>query len=85
MGNGTANYRIIEETDEYLVIQDLGPHYEYQTVTNAVEWVVNQLMDRLGDRELYYIDSSNTMDQIVVEDGRFKTFKSGGPEGWANN
>lgn len=74
-----VNYRIENETEDYILIRDLGPHDEYKTVTNEPEWVVHHLLRRLRGRKLYYIDSEGSTDQILIHDGRFAGFSFGGP------
>jgi hypothetical protein len=74
-----ANFDIIERlsTEEFLVIRDVGPHDRYQTVTNAAEEVVETLAKdgRLPEgRRLFYFDSDNRLDQLLVVNGRFAGF-----------
>jgi hypothetical protein len=74
-----ANYCIVkDEPGEPLVIQDVGPHNKYMTVTNDVEFVVEELVrnGRLekGRRLLYY-DSEDALDEIEVRNGKFVGFK----------
>ena len=76
-----CNYRIENENEDYIVLRDLGPHDQYQTITNAAEWVVAQLANRLKGRALYYIDTEDCIDQLLVHDGRFAGFAHGGPYG----
>lgn len=75
-----ANYGIVTETDDYLVIRDLGPWNEYKTVTNAAEWVVSDLGARIHGRRLYYYDSAGRLDQLKHDNaGGFVGFAPGGP------
>lgn len=74
-----CNYSIADETNDYIVLFDLGPHDRYQTITNAAEWVVGQMVARLKGRRLYYIDSAGQTDELVIEDGKFSRFAPGGP------
>ena len=75
-----ANFRTEWETDEYILIKDVGPWDKFQTITNAAEWVVAQIAARLGNRKLYYIDSEGQTDQLLVHDGKFAGFVAGGPD-----
>ena len=68
------NYKIIEETTECVVIQDLGPWDRHMTVTNGAEGVVAELAHLLRGRRLEYLDSEGERDQILVKDGRFAGF-----------
>jgi hypothetical protein len=70
-----ANYMIIEDEDDCLCIQDIGPWNIYMTVTNAAEEVVKELADQLGDRRLEYIDTDGQRDELLHEDGEFVGFK----------
>jgi len=73
-----ANYRVVIEDAKRLVIQDVGPWDVYPTVTNDAEWVVESLAGKLAGRRLFYIDSENEMDELVVKDGQFGGFLFGG-------
>lgn len=70
-----ANYRIIRDTAEQLVIEDIGPWNEHPTVTNDAEWVVEQLAPQLRGRELLYFDSFGDCDRLVHRNGRFVGFQ----------
>lgn len=73
-----ANYSVVEDTPERLVVQDLGPWDVYQTVTNAAEEVVIELAPRLKGRRLFYIDSEGQRDELLVSAaGMFAGFKPG--------
>jgi hypothetical protein len=75
-----ANYRVTNETDEYIQLVDVGPHDQYKTITNAAEWVVQQMVPRLKGRKLYYEDSNGDVDQLVIHAGKFAGFARGGPD-----
>lgn len=74
-----ANFMIVTANNDWVLIKDVGPWDEYQTITNAAEDVVASLELQLGGRLLYYIDSEGNTDQLLHEDGRFTGFKTGGP------
>lgn len=74
-----ANYQIVSDRPgEPLLIRDIGPWDRFGTVTNAAEEVVAELVERgllpPGRRLLYY-DSSEVVDEILIQDGRFAGFK----------
>jgi hypothetical protein len=74
-----ANFKVVQELTrpEFIVIRDLGPWDRYQTVTNAVESVVDTLRkDGLlpAGRRLFYFDSEGSLDEIVVHMGHFVKF-----------
>lgn len=67
-----------ESTPETLIIEDIGPHDRYPTITNDVENVVAELAyaNQLPDgRRLLYYDSEGNLDEIVVEHGKFVDFR----------
>lgn len=70
-----SDYAIIVQDDKRVLIKDLGPWDKYMTVTNAAEWVVDELAPMLNGRELHYIDSEGDLDQLLVKDGKFAGFK----------
>lgn len=69
-----TNYKIIEETKDYILIKDIGPWDRYMTITNAAEEVVTELASTLAGRRLEYIDSEGRRDQLLVRNGRFAGF-----------
>ena len=72
-----ANYSIVADNDKELVIMDVGPWDQFTTITNSAEAVVEELAGRLGDRKLYYYDSENNLDELLVKDERFAGFAPG--------
>lgn len=74
-----ANYVVIEDEDSYLVIDDIGPWSNFQTVTNAAEEVIKELLPRLNGRRLYYYDSDDEISELMIEAGGFAGFAFGGP------
>lgn len=67
-----------ESTDGALVIRDLGPWDVHRTITNDAERVVEELAEYLPDgRRLFYYDSQNQRDEIIVSHGRFVGFMPG--------
>lgn len=69
-----VSYEIIEDTEDYILIKDLGPWDQYMTITNAAEEVVAELAPTLAGRRLEYIDSEGRRDQLLVRNGRFVGF-----------
>ncbi len=74
-----ANYEIIKETPEYVVIKDLGPWDKFPTVTNKAQEVVESLFSTLKGRKLFYYDSNNNCAEIKIKDGEFSGFSFGCP------
>ena len=71
-----SNYQVVENTDDYLVIRDLGPWDQYLTVTNDADEVVGELVKTLNGRRLEYYDSDGERAEIFIKDGRFAGFGS---------
>lgn len=69
-----ANYIIIRDDDEALVICDVGPWDRHLTVTNDAERVVLELRANLKGRKLSYYDSDGEFGVLRVVDGKFAGF-----------
>lgn len=69
-----ANYTVVLDKPDRLVICDNGPWDRYMTVTNDAENVVKELAPRLNGRMLLYFDSEGDLDQLLVRDGKFAGF-----------
>jgi len=73
-------YEIVEYLPgKPLVIRDIG-YDKAMTVTNGAEGVVEELVEQgllPEGRRLFYYDSENTLDEILVENGRFAGFRPG--------
>ena len=72
-----ANYTIVHDDSERMVILDVGPWDLFPTVTNDIEGVVNELVGRLNGKRLFYYDSENNYDEIVIENETFVGFRPG--------
>jgi hypothetical protein len=75
-----ANYDIISDrSNGPLIIKDIGPWDKYMTVTNAAEFVVLELKERLpAGRQLFYWDSEGVLNELLIKDGKFAGFKYAG-------
>lgn len=74
-----AIYRIEEQTDDRLVIRDIGHKY-CMTVTNDAQAVVQDLHRNgiLGNRKLFYYDSEGELDELIHDGhGMFQGFAPG--------
>lgn len=73
-----ANYKLMSETPERLVLWDQGPWTRHPTITNDAEHVVAEL-HAAGNlptgRELWYYDSDARLSAIVHEGGKFVGFR----------
>lgn len=73
-----ANYYVQKETETTVILVDLGPWDQHKTITNDAEFVVEELTKGkilAPQKRLLYYDSSNQLDEILHEDGKFKGFK----------
>lgn len=69
---------IILSKDPDLVIEDIGPWNEYLTITNDAENVVKRLIDAgclPEGKKLFYYNSEGSLDEIVVQNGKFVGIK----------
>lgn len=73
----SATWVILYDGPEGIVIKDMCVG---KSVTNDAENVVSTLVQRLGKRRLFYFDTENFLDELVVCDGHFDSFKIGAPE-----
>lgn len=69
-----ANYELVEQTTEYVLIRDIGPWDKYLSITNAAEEVVAELLPMLKGRRLEYIDSEGERAVLRIENGKFAGF-----------
>jgi hypothetical protein len=72
-----ANFKVIFESENTVVIKDIGPWDVHFTVTNDAEGVVKRLAPMLNGRRLFYYDSEGDYDEILVRDGKFRAFAPG--------
>lgn len=72
-----SNYAVLDETDDSLTLMDCGPWDQHPTITNDAEFVVADLVDRLGSRKLFYIDSLGDRTELLIKDNRFAGFAPG--------
>jgi len=83
----SANYNVVAEKPDEIIIRDVGPWERHPTVTNDAEGVVADLHreGRLpAGRRLLYYDSWGELDQLLHDgQGRFTGFAPGGRRaGW---
>jgi hypothetical protein len=74
-----AEFTIEEKPNGVLFLVDTG-HSHTKTVTNDAEYVVSQLVVFYGNltgRTIYYRDSMNRVDELVVSNNKFAGFKAG--------
>lgn len=74
----TASYLIIEQTEDRVLIKDIGPWTKHPTITNRAEQVVEELAPMLRGRRLEYIDSDGNRDQLLVSGGQFAGYAPAG-------
>jgi len=75
-----ANFCILHRASDHVLIMDQGPWDQHPTVTNDAEGVVARLFQfghlKAGQR-LFYYDSENSLDEIVIKDRKFHSFAPG--------
>ena len=75
-----ANYRIVSESLESIVIEDCGPWDQFPTVTNSAEEVIDDLRQKgylKTNQRLFYYDSDGIMDELLLKNFRFNGFAPG--------
>ena len=78
--NREANYIIVGEDQNMLVIRDVGPWDQHPSVTNDAENVVLELAGQnllQPGRRLLYYDSDGRLDEMLIKDGVFLGFAPG--------
>ena len=68
-----AAYDIVELAHDAVTIRDTCKPLAL-SVTNDAEWIVAQVAAAYPGRLIFYLDSTNTLDQLLHEDGRFTGF-----------
>ena len=65
----SANYIIDEVTDMFVLLIDVGPWHQYQTITNAAEEVVDEICTDydMTRRHLIYIDSEGEPGELLID------------------
>lgn len=72
-----ADYSIVAQTDAFVLIKDddMGG----VSITNDAEGVVKRVnsdVGGLGNRQLYYVDSSGDIDELMQRDAEFIGFNA---------
>lgn len=71
-------YELIENTDEYVLVRDLCMEIKdrpVKSLTNVMEDFVDDHYDLLLGKRLFYIDTSNCLDEVVLSNGAFSYFE----------
>jgi len=66
-----ANYEIVERRRDRLVIRDVGPWDQFATVTNAAEYVADELWglaELFDGMRLFYYDSEGEPTEILLDE-----------------
>lgn len=72
-----SDYMLWRETVGYVIIKDSNKGD--MSVTHDADNIVAELSVFLKGRKLYYYDTDNNLDEIVIRNGKFAGFKTGGP------
>jgi hypothetical protein len=73
-----AGYEVIADNDQFIYLEDTG-HNQFKTVTNDAEYILSRLNEEygIGNRRVFYKDSSGDIDEIVHKNGVFTGFRHG--------
>lgn len=74
MRKNHANYDIVSQDEEKIVLRDIGPWEKHPTITNDAEHVVEFIAPILRGRHLLYYDSDGLLSKLLVENGKFVGF-----------
>jgi len=66
-----ANFKIIEESEDFVLILDQGPWHTHKTITNDAEGVVERMIERLKGRRLEYLDSDGFRSELLIANNKF--------------
>lgn len=69
-----AQIKILDFTEQSVLIRDIGPWDQCFTVTNDAANVVQRILPILDGRRLFYFDSEGDLGEIKVKDGKFAGF-----------
>jgi hypothetical protein len=69
-----ANYTVMNQEEDKVVLRDDGPWSVHPTITNAAEEVVAELAPMLHGRRLFYYDSEGEYTELCYKDGVFTGF-----------
>lgn len=72
-----AKYEILESGNDRVVLKDVGGD-GYATVTNAAEWVIEELFVNgvlKNGQRLFYWDTDGNLDELLVLNGHFDGFR----------
>jgi len=67
-----AQFKIVDFTEQSVLIRDIGPWDQCFTITNDAESVVARILPILG--RLFYFDSEGDLAELLVKDGKFAGF-----------
>ena len=79
-----SNFSIVVDTEDLIVLEDLGPWHTYQTITNDAEAVVEYLYNSglaSGSKKIVYFDSEYIATELNHDGvGNFIAFGIPSPE-----
>lgn len=67
-------FEIASDSDNEIVLRDIGPWSHYPTITNRAEEVVAMMLPVLRGRSLRYYDSDGELTELRIVDGKFDGF-----------
>ncbi len=70
-----ANYKIVGEDEDVILLDDMGPWDQFLSITNAAEQVVAELAPKLRGRHLIYYDTDGELTELEYKGAEFTGFK----------
>jgi hypothetical protein len=73
-----AGYEVLTSNVQFIYLEDSG-HNQFKTVTNDAEYILSRLNEEygIGNKRIFYKDSSGEIDEIVHKNGIFAGFGHG--------
>jgi hypothetical protein len=74
-----AVFRIEDEKEDYIFIRDCGNNHNCKTITNDIEWVLEELesLCDIEDKRIFYMDSLGSIDEVLHKGKIFVDFRAG--------
>lgn len=69
-----ANYQVVREASQFVLLKDVGPWDRFLSITNAAELVVAEMAPRLNGRRLVYYDTDGELTELLYAGNEFRGF-----------
>lgn len=72
-----CEFKIVENKDSYILLEDLANIYSSMSITNDAENVIEFLNNKLdiANKKIYYVDTDGRVDILCHDNGKFIGFK----------